>query len=105
MRDGFYARAKAEAFKQDTSAAWLTYGEAAYQDGWFAEAVAAFEKGMSLGSANGVFTVRGSYPAALRALGRQTEAERALAQLGSTASTPPPTVVAPTDGFAVILSN
>lgn len=104
MRDAFYARAKADALALDTSAAWLTYGEAAYQDGWFAEAVAAFQKGMSLGSASGVFTVRGSYPAALRALGRQTEAESALAQLGSTASTPPPTVVAPTDGFAVILA-
>src|ERR1041384_1026424 len=33
MRDRFYARAKADAQAQDTSSAWLTYGEAAYQDG------------------------------------------------------------------------
>jgi hypothetical protein len=35
---------KADALAQDTSSAWLTYGEAAYQDGWFAEAVAAFNR-------------------------------------------------------------
>lgn len=58
MRDSFYARAKADAHAQDTGAAWLTYGEAAYRDGWFAEAVAAFDRGMQLGSAAGVFTVQ-----------------------------------------------
>src|SRR4029077_12291111 len=79
MRDRFYARAKADALAQDTSSAWLAYGEAAYQDGWFAEAVAAFERGMQLGSATGVFTVRSSYPLALRALGRQSDANRAAA--------------------------
>jgi len=103
MRDGFYARAKADALKQDTSAAWLTYGEAAYQDGWFAEAVAAFEKGMSMGSATGVFTVRSSYPLALRALGRQTEADRATTSL-ATLTTTPQTVVQSPDSFALILA-
>lgn len=102
MRDRFYARAKADAYTQDTSAAWLTYGEAAYQDGWFAEAVMAFERGMSLGSANGVFTVRNSYPQALRALGRQTEADRAASTLATTTSTPS-TVVQSPDSFALIL--
>src|SRR5258708_37909379 len=89
MRDRFYARAKADAHGQNTSAAWLTYGEAAYQDGWFAEAVMAFDRGMSLGSGNGVFTVRNSYPLALRALGRQTDADRAPSSLAATTSTPP----------------
>ena len=83
MRDRFYARAKADAHAQDTSSAWLAYGEAAYQDGWFAEAVAAFERGMQLGSATGVFTVRSSYPQALRALGRQTDANTAAATLAN----------------------
>jgi len=103
MRDGFYARAKADAFKQDTSAAWLTYGEASYQDGWFAEAVAAFEKGMAMGSATGVFTVRSSYPLALRALGRQTDADRAAATLANLTTTPQ-TVVQSPDSFALILA-
>ena len=103
MRDNFYARAKADALKQDTSAAWLTYGEASYQDGWFAEAVAAFEKGMSMGSANGVFTVRSSYPLALRALGRQTDADRAAATLANLTTTPQ-TVVQSPDSFALILA-
>ncbi len=103
MRDGFFARAKADALKQDTSAAWLTYGEAAYQDGWFGEAVAAFEKGMSMGSANGVFTVRSSYPLALRALGKQTEADRAATTLANLTTTPQ-TVAQSADSFALILA-
>ena len=104
MRDRFYARAKADAFKQGTSAAWLTYGEASYQDGWFAEAVAAFEKGMSLGSASGVFTVRSSYPLALRALGRQQEADSVATTL-ATLTTTPQTVVQSPDSFALILAS
>jgi hypothetical protein len=104
MRDRFYARAKADAYAQDTSAAWLTYGEAAYQDGWFAEAVMAFEHGMSLGSVNGVFTVRNSYPQALRALDRQAEADRAASTLAATTSTSS-TVVQSPDGFALVLAS
>jgi hypothetical protein len=103
MRDAFYARAKADALKQDTSAAWLTYGEASYQDGWFAEAVAAFERGMQMGSPTGVFTVRSSYPLALRALGRQTDADRAAAALANLTTTPQ-TVVQSPDSFAIILA-
>jgi hypothetical protein len=104
MRDRFYARAKADAYAQDTSAAWLTYGEAAYQDGWFAEAVMAFEHGMSLGSVSGVFTVRNSYPQALRALDRQAEADRAASTLLATTSTSS-TVVQSPDGFALVLAS
>src|SRR5258708_16378108 len=104
MRDRFYARAKADAYAQNTSAAWLTYGEAAYQDGWFAEAVMAFDRGMSLGSVNGVFTVRNSYPLALRALGRQTDADRAASSLAATTSTPA-TAVQSSDSFALILAT
>jgi hypothetical protein len=103
MRDRFYARAKADAYAQDTSAAWLTYGEAAYQDGWFAEAVAAFERGMQLGSAQGVFTVRGSYPQALRALGRQNDANNAAASLAAL-STSPATVAQSPDRYATFLA-
>lgn len=102
MRDRFYARAKADAYAQDTSSAWLAYGEAAYQDGWFAEAVAAFERGMQLGSATGVFTVRSSYPQALRALGRQTDANTAAATLAIT--TTPSTVVQSPDSYAVFIA-
>ena len=103
MRDGFYARAKADAYSQDTSAAWLTYGEAAYQDGWFAEAVAAFDRGMQLGSATGVFTVRSSYPQALRALGRQTDAANATASLAAL-SVVPATVVQSPDRYATFMA-
>jgi hypothetical protein len=103
MRDRFYARAKADAYAQETSAAWLTYGEAAYQDGWFAEAVAAFERGMQLGSATGVFTVRNSYPQALRALGRQTDANNAAAALANLTTTPPG-VAAPPDSYALFIA-
>jgi hypothetical protein len=103
MRDRFYARAKADAVAQDTSTAWLTYGEAAYQDGWFAEAIAAFERGLQLGSASGVFTVRSSYPLALRAVGRQAEATSVAASLAGL--TPVPATVAQSpDGFAVFIA-
>ena len=103
MRDRFYARAKADAYAQDTSAAWLTYGEAAYQDGWFAEAVAAFDHGMQLGSAAGVFTIRSSYPQALRALGRQNDATNAAASLASLSVTPA-TVVQSPDRYAIFMA-
>ncbi len=66
----YYDRARIEAGAHDTPSAWLAYGEAAYQVGRFEEAVTAFERGMALGSATGVFNVRSSYPAALRYLGR-----------------------------------
>ena len=103
MRDGFYARAKADAYAQDTSAAWLTYGEAAYQDGWFAESVAAFDRGMQLGSATGVFTVRSSYPQALRALGRQNDANAAAATLATLSATPA-TVAQSPDRYAIFMA-
>ena len=103
MRDGFYTRAKADAYAQDTSAAWLAYGEAAYQDGWFAEAVAAFDRGMSLGSVVGVFTVRSSYPQALRALGHQNDANNAAASLATLSATPS-TVVQSPDRYATFMA-
>jgi hypothetical protein len=102
MRKNFYERTKAEAYGQDTSAAWLAYGEAAYGYGLFAEAVSAFEKGMAMGSVQGVFTLRSSYPQALRALGRQNEAN-AMAQRLSTTSTSS-AVASPPDPFAVYLA-
>jgi hypothetical protein len=103
MRDRFYARAKADALAQDTSSAWLAYGEAAYQDGWFAEAVAAFERGMQQGSATGVFTVRSSYPLALRALGRQNDANRAAASLANLTPTPAAVAQSP-DSYALFIA-
>ncbi|HEY8731752.1 MAG TPA: C39 family peptidase [Candidatus Limnocylindria bacterium] len=103
MRDRFYARAKADAYAQETSSAWLAYGEAAYQDGWFGEAVAAFQRGMQLGSATGVFTVRSSYPQALRALGRQSDANAAAAMLTGLATTPPAVVGSP-DSYALFIA-
>jgi len=102
MRTNFYGRAKAEAYAHDTSAAWLAYGEAAYGFGAFSEAVAAFEHGMALGSVQGVFTLRSSYPQALRALGRQNEADAMAQRLATTTSSS--TVAAPPDPFALYLA-
>jgi len=95
-RRNFYERSRTEALAQNTSAAWLTFGEAAYQYGQFAEAIGAFEKGMSIGSPTGVFTLRSSYPNALRALGRHDEAAAAAGRLtnltpGVAAATAPAT--------------
>jgi hypothetical protein len=103
MRQRFYERAKSEAGLRNDAQSWLTYGEAAYQNGLFAEAVAAFEKGLALGSAQGVFTLRSSYPAALRALGREQEAQRAQQQLSAN-STVPTTVANPPDRVALYLA-
>ncbi len=80
-RRNFYERARAEAPAHNTSAAWLTLGEAAFQYGRFAEAVGAFEKGLALGSPTGVFTMRSSYPNALRALGRHADADAVTGRL------------------------
>jgi hypothetical protein len=93
MRASYYERARQEALTRSDAASWLAYGEAAYQDGRFAESVAAFERGLALGSAEGVFTLRGSYPQALRALGREQDAARIQQQLSATAAVP--TVAAP----------
>jgi hypothetical protein len=102
MRKNFYERTKADAETQDTSAAWLAYGEAAYGYGMFREAVSAFERGMALGSVQGVFTLRSSYPQALRALGRQTEADAMQQRLSTSASSS--TVASPPDPFALYLA-
>ena len=102
MRKNFYERTKVEAYAQDTSAAWLAYGEASYGYGSFKEAVAAFERGMALGSVQGVFTLRSSYPQALRALGRQNEADAVAQRLGT--STSSSTVASPPDPFALYLA-
>jgi hypothetical protein len=102
MRKNFYERTKADAYAQDTSAAWVAYGEAAYGFGLFGEAVNAFERGMALGSVQGVFTLRSSYPQALRALGRQTEADAMQKRLST--STSSATVASPPDPFALYLA-
>lgn len=101
MRKNFYERTKAEAVAHDTSAAWLAYGEAAYGYGMFREAVSAFERGMELGSVLGVFTLRSSYPQALRALGRQSEADAMQKRLSTSTSS---TVASPPDPFALYLA-
>jgi hypothetical protein len=102
MRKNFYDRTKAEAYAHDTSAAWLAYGEASYGYGMFGEAVAAFERGMALGSVQGVFTLRSSYPQALRALGRMNEADAAAQRLSRTPTSS--TVASPPDAFALYLA-
>jgi tetratricopeptide (TPR) repeat protein len=103
MRDAYYDRAKAEAARRPDAASLLAYGEAAYQDGHFDEAVAAFQQGLALGSAEGVFTLRGSYPQALRALGREAEALAVQQRLSATA--PVSTVAAPPpDGLALAIA-
>jgi hypothetical protein len=104
MRDAYYERAKGEASVRRDSPSWLAYGEAAYQDGRFDEAVAAFERGLALGSAEGVFTLRGSYPQALRAVGREADASRLQQLLSATAAVP--TVAAPPpDGLALRMAR
>jgi peptidase C39-like protein len=102
MRKNFYERTKTDASAQDTSASWLAYGEAAYGYGMFREAVAAFERGMALGSVQGVFTLRSSYPQALRALGRQNDADAASKRLSTSSSSS--TVASPPDSFALYLA-
>ena len=103
MRQSLYERAKGEALAQGTNFAWLAYGEAAYANGIFDEAVAAFERGFSSGSASGVFGVRNSYPQALRALGRRQEADVVAQKINRI--TPVPSTVAPApDAYAFFLS-
>lgn len=102
MRKNFYERTKADAHEQQTSFAWLAYGEAAYGYGLFREAVDAFEKGIALGSVQGVFTLRSSYPQALRALGRQQEADAAAQRLSTNSNSS--TVASPPDPFALYLA-
>jgi len=103
MRQRFYERAQAEALERTDSSSWLAYGEAAYQNGVFAEAVSAFEKGLALGSAEGVFTLRSSYPQALRALGRDQDAAKAQQQVNSVTAVPS-AVAPPPDSFALQLA-
>jgi hypothetical protein len=102
MRKNFYERTKADAYAQETSASWLAYGEAAYGFGMFREAVAAFERGMALGSVQGVFTLRSSYPQALRALGRQSDADAMQQRLSTSSSSS--TVASPPDPYALYLA-
>ncbi|MGH2472349.1 MAG: C39 family peptidase [Candidatus Limnocylindria bacterium] len=102
MRKNFYERTKADAHASETSAAWLVYGEASYGYGLFREAVEAFERGLALGSAQGVFTLRSSYPQALRALGRQAEADAMAQRLSTSANSS--AVASPPDPFALYLA-
>ena len=87
-RFAYLARAKSEAASMDTYETWFSYGEAAYQVGHFEESVGAFETGIGKGSANGIFNVRTSYPAALRLLGREQEARAVAGRLAATSSSP-----------------
>lgn len=103
VRQSMYERAKTEAVAQGTAFAWLNYGESAYAYGMFEEAVSAFERGMSLGSATGVFGVRNSYPQALRALGKRQEADKLQTALSGLSSVPSTVAPAP-DSYAVFLA-
>jgi hypothetical protein len=57
-----------------------------------------------MGSPNGIFGLRNSYPQALLALGKHQEAERAAQQLSSI-STVPWSTVAPPDPYALYLAT
>lgn len=104
-RRGLYERTKAIAEARPSSATLLAYGEAAYRYGMFAEAVAAFERGIQLGSPAGVFTLRSSYPQALVALGRRAEAEEMASRLRSVSRVPAASgLVRPPDRFALWLA-
>ena len=102
VRQAMYERARDEAVAQDTNFAWLAFGEAAYANGMFGDAVAAFERGFSTGSASGVFGVRNSYPQALRALNRRNEAD-VVAQKINGLSAVPSTVAPAPDPTAMFL--
>jgi len=93
VRQAMYERARDEAQSQNTNFAWLAYGEAAYANGVFDEAVAAFERGFNSGNAAGVFGVRNSYPQALRALNRKQEADIVAQKINGVS--PVPSTVAP----------
>ncbi|MGH2450832.1 MAG: C39 family peptidase, partial [Candidatus Limnocylindria bacterium] len=104
-RSAFYERTKALAEARPSSATWLAHGEAAYRFGLFAEAVAAFEQGIALGSPSGVFTLRSSYPQALAALGRHEEADAMAARLSNVSTVPAAsTTVRAPDRFALWLA-
>jgi hypothetical protein len=103
MRRDLYERAKREASVQNTNLAWLALGEASYSYGMFDEAVAAFEKGLAMGNASGVFGTRNSYPQALRALGRREDADK-VQQALSGLSLVPAAAAAPPDPFALWLA-
>ena len=102
-RQALYERARTEALAQNTVFAWLNYGESAYANGMFEEAVAAFEKGMGMGSAAGVFGVRNSYPQALRALGKRQEADKVTTQISGITAVPSTVAPAP-DSYALFLA-
>ncbi len=103
-RQALFVRALGEAQAQQTSAAWLAFGEASYLTGSFSLAIAAFDRGLALGSAQGVYTLRSSYPQALRAVGKTAEANAAQQQLASL--TPlPGTVAADLDPYALWLAQ
>jgi hypothetical protein len=104
MRRSLYERTKGDAYAQNTNFAWLAYGEAAYSFGMFEEAVAAFEKGLAMGNSQGIFGLRNSYPQALRALGRQQEADRAAQTVSNVSTVPSNGVAAPPDPYAVYLA-
>jgi hypothetical protein len=104
MRRSLYERTKSDALAQNTNFAWLAYGEASYSFGMFEEAIAAFEKGLAMGSSQGIFGLRNSYPQALRALGKQQEADRAAQTVAGVSSVPSNGVAAPPDPYAVYLA-
>jgi len=56
---------------------------------------------MALGSVQGVFTLRSSYPQALRALGRQSDADAMQKRLSTSNSS---TVASPPDPYALYLA-
>jgi hypothetical protein len=58
---------------------------------------------MQLGSATGVFTVRSSYPLALRALGRQNDSASAAARLANLTATPAAVAQSP-DSYALFIA-
>ncbi len=103
VRQAMYERMQAEASAQNTNFAWLALGEAAYANGMFKEAVSAFERGFSTGSASGVFGVRNAYPQALRALGQRNEAD-IVAQKINGVTPVPSTVAAAPDSYAMFLA-
>lgn len=103
-REHTYARAKAAAEASRDQYAWAAYGEAAYRVGLFEESVAAFVRALAIGMPDGLFTVRSSYPVALRLLGREEEARAVQARIARLTTVPAAVELPLADPVALLLA-
>ncbi len=103
-RENTYVQARAATESSNDVYVWAAYGEAAYRVGLFAESVAAFEHALSFGTPDGLFTVRSSYPVALRLLGREDDARVAQTRVARVTTVPAGVELPPADPVAIVLA-